>query len=56
VQLNNRHADAYYNLGVAYAYKDDPQTAHAMFEQALAIQPDHLLAGHGKKLMERALQ
>ena len=24
-----------------------------MFEKALEIQPDHILAGHGKKLIEK---
>jgi tetratricopeptide (TPR) repeat protein len=56
IALDERHADAHYNLGVAYAYKDDIKTALEMFTKALDIQPDHLLAGHGKKLMEKALQ
>jgi tetratricopeptide (TPR) repeat protein len=56
IQLNSRHADAYYNLGVIYAYKDDVKTALEMFTTALRIQPDHLLAGYGKKMMEKALR
>jgi len=50
------HADAYYNLGVAYAgYKEDAKKALEMFDQALTIQPDHLLAGNGKKIVQESL-
>ncbi|MBS4202800.1 tetratricopeptide repeat protein [Lederbergia citrea] len=50
------HADAFYNLGVAYAaHEEDAGKALACFEKALAIQPGHSLAGNGKKLMESAL-
>lgn len=46
------HADALYNLGVAYGYKENGEKALEMFNRALEVQPDHLLAGHGKKLIE----
>ena len=50
--FRSQHADALYNLGVAYGYKEDAQKALEMFNRALVVQPDHLLAGHGKKLIE----
>ena len=51
---NPEHADAYYNLGVAFAgYQDDVDAALTYFEKALDVQPDHMLAAHGKKLMEQ---
>ena len=49
------HSDAYYNLGVSYAFKENAQKAIEMFNKALDIQPDHLLAGHAKKLIENNL-
>lgn len=52
ISLDPQHADALYNLGVAYGYKEDGEKALEMFNRALEIQPDHLLAGHGKKLIE----
>lgn len=53
IEQDPNHADAYYNLGVAYAgYKEDPKAAIDYFEKALESQPDHILAAHGKKLME----
>lgn len=52
VALDTEHADALYNLGVAYGYKEDGEKALEMFNRALEVQPDHLLAGHGKKLIE----
>ena len=39
-------------LGVAYGFKENGEKALEMFNRALEIQPDHLLAGHGKKLIE----
>lgn len=53
VQLDPKHADAYYNIGVAYGYKENGVKAMEMFEKALEIQPDHMLAGYGKKLLEK---
>ena len=52
ISLDSQHADAIYNLGVAYGYKENGDKALEMFNRALEIQPDHLLAGHGKKLIE----
>lgn len=53
IEQNPEHADAYYNLGVAFAgYRDDVEAAIAYFEKALQAQPNHMLAAHGKKLME----
>ena len=39
-------------LGVSYAFKENRAKAIAMFNKALEIQPDHLLAEHTKKLIE----
>ena len=33
-------------------HRDDVAAAIDYFEKALAAQPDHMLAAHGKKLME----
>ena len=52
ISMDPQHADALYNLGVAYGYKENGEKALEMFNRALEIQPDHLLAGHGKKLIE----
>jgi tetratricopeptide (TPR) repeat protein len=52
IELDSEHSDAYYNLGVAYGFKENSSKALAMFEKALEIQPDHVLAGYGKKLIE----
>ena len=54
IQLDPKHSDAFYNLGVAYGYKEDGDKALQMFEKALEIQPDHVLAGHGKDLIEQS--
>lgn len=50
------HADSYFNLGVAYAYKDNANKALEMFNKALDIQPDHMLSANGKKQMEEVLE
>jgi hypothetical protein len=42
-------------LGVSYAFKENQAEALAMFNKALEIQPDHVLAGHAKKLLEQIL-
>jgi hypothetical protein len=39
---------------VSYAFKEKADKALEMFDKALEIQPDHLLAGHAKKLIESA--
>lgn len=55
VEEDPGHADAYYNLGVAYAgHLEDAERALAMFNRALEVQPDHMLAGYGKKMIEKA--
>lgn len=48
------HADAFYNLGVAYAFKEDRKTALDMLNKALDIQPDHMLSIRAKQLLEEA--
>jgi len=53
VNLLKLFADAYYNLGVAFAgHRNDVAAAITYFEKALEAQSDHVLAAHGKKLME----
>lgn len=42
------HADAFYNAGVAYAYKENREKALEMLDKAIDIQPDHMLALHAK--------
>nr|WP_281381378.1 tetratricopeptide repeat protein [Geomicrobium halophilum] len=46
------HADAHYNLGVAYHAKAEDDKALDHFNRALSAQPDHLLAANGKKQVE----
>jgi len=55
IDLDQHHADAYYNLGVAYAFEENREEALKMFDMALSIQPDHLLAGNGKRLLEEMI-
>jgi tetratricopeptide (TPR) repeat protein len=53
LELDENHADAYFNLGVAYGgIKGDAEKAIALFEKALEIQPDHMLAANGLKQMK----
>lgn len=52
IALDPKHADAFYNLGVAYGFQENAEKAMQMFERALEINPGHILAGHGKKVME----
>jgi len=52
IEIDPNHADAYYNLGVAYGFKEEKNKSIEMFDKALEIQPDHILAGHGKQIME----
>ena len=52
IDIDPTHADAFYNLGVAYGFKEDGEKAIDMFDKALEIEPNHILAGHGKKLLE----
>lgn len=54
VNQDSQHADAYYNLGVAYlGYKEDPVKAEEFFNKAINIQPDHVLSGYGIKMIEK---
>ncbi|QQZ10766.1 tetratricopeptide repeat protein [Heyndrickxia vini] len=54
VNQDPQHADAYYNLGVAYlGYYEDSEKAAEFFNQALEIQPDHVLSGYGIKMIEK---
>ena len=57
VEADPEHADAFYNLGVAYSGMENQlENALEYFNKALAIQPDHILASNGKKLVEQALK
>ncbi|PKR79082.1 hypothetical protein CEY16_04840 [Halalkalibacillus sediminis] len=57
IALDEMHSDAHYNLGVGYLHLEEPEPELALkhFEKALEIQPDHVLAGNGKKQVEAAL-
>ena len=48
------YADAFYNAGVAYAYKENREKALEMLEGAIGIQPDHMLALHAKQLITQS--
>ncbi|ANC79417.1 hypothetical protein ABE65_014770 [Fictibacillus phosphorivorans] len=52
VKRDETHADAWYNLGVTYSYFDKNVEALKAFQKALDIQPDHYLAGNGKRNIE----
>lgn len=43
------HADAYFNLGVAYAYEGEIEQALEQLDKAIEIQPNHFLALQAKK-------
>ncbi|MEN2453547.1 tetratricopeptide repeat protein, partial [Bacillus sp. JR_15] len=47
-------ADAFYNLGVAYAYLEKKDEALEMLGKAIDVQPDHMLALHAQKLIQEA--
>lgn len=49
------HSDAHYNLGVIALFKDEVQKALDHFNNALAVQADHLLAANGKKQAEKRM-
>jgi tetratricopeptide (TPR) repeat protein len=51
VESDDSHADAYYNLGVAYAYQENRDKAIEMLDKALDVQADHMLAAHAKKIL-----
>lgn len=49
LSIDNKHADALYNLGLAhYMLNEDLDLAISYFDKAIAIQPDHLLSQHAK--------
>lgn len=52
LERENDHADAHYNLGVIYLYEEKKDQASIHFDQALRIQPHHVLAQHAKKLLQ----
>ena len=54
INKDPNHADAYYNLGVAYlGFYESPEKAETFFNKALEIQSDHVLAGYGLKMIEK---
>ncbi|MGE8206140.1 tetratricopeptide repeat protein [Heyndrickxia sp. NPDC080065] len=54
VKREPEHADAYYNLGVAYlGYYENQEKAEEFFHKAIEIQPDHILSGYGLKMIEK---
>ena len=55
LQLEEKHADAHYNLGVIAMFYDKPEEALVHFKQALEIQPNHVLAANAKNKVEEAL-
>ncbi|MEH6941939.1 tetratricopeptide repeat protein, partial [Bacillus sp. JJ722] len=56
LERDPKHADALYNLGVAYAgHLEDAEKALECFTKALEAQSDHMLAANGKKIMEQVL-
>ena len=54
IEQDPGHADAFYNAGVAYAYKENREKALEMLEGAIGIQPDHMLALHAKQLITQS--
>lgn len=51
VKHDKQHADAFYNLGVAYAYTENKEKSLEMLDKALEVQHDHILAAHAKKII-----
>src|SRR5699024_2112715 len=49
VKKNPNHSDAHYNLGVIASFYSHYDEALHHFEEALRIQPDHMLAADGKR-------
>lgn len=51
--IDSRHVDALYNLGLAsYMLTEDIDLPIAYFEQAIHIDPEHLLSQHAKSTFE----
>lgn len=42
--MDEEHADAYYNLGVAYVFEENNEKALTLFKKATEIQPDHFFS------------
>jgi tetratricopeptide (TPR) repeat protein len=55
IQLDANHADAYYNLGVAYAFKEETSKALGFLNEALRIDPEHSMAASVKQFIEDSL-
>lgn len=55
LERNKRHSDAHYNLGVIALYNQEMENSMYHFDEALAYQPDHLLAANGKKQLQSFL-
>lgn len=53
LEINQAHSDAHYNLGVISLFNEKVQDALKHFDEALRIQPDHLLALNGKQNVEQ---
>ncbi|SET77948.1 Tetratricopeptide repeat-containing protein [Oceanobacillus limi] len=53
---DEKHSDAHYNLGVIAIYNEQAESALHHFNQALEIQPDHVLAANGKSQLEQLME
>ncbi len=52
IDINPGNAEAFYNLGLIYENKNQPEVAQEMYEKALALDPDYKLArDHLNKLI-----
>lgn len=52
VKLDCKHADALYNLGVAYFMQGNTKLAEKNILKALDLQPEHLLARHAWRVLK----
>jgi tetratricopeptide (TPR) repeat protein len=52
IALDEKHSDGYYNLGVAYLYRENLEQAERMFKKAIHHQEDHILAHNGLKTIQ----
>lgn len=55
LNINSKHCDALYNLGVISLFEEDVIKALEYFNQALENEPTHVLAANGKRIAEEAL-
>ena len=51
IQIDDTHADAHYNLGVAYFMCENQKAAHRHILYTLQLQPEHLLAKHALRIL-----